>query len=476
MDEKPAPDPESAQVIISRIFRPLSRVVRLDSDRPRRPFTIGVGTVVAGFACLIAIGTLLLSLPAARVPGVEWDLLTALFTSASATCVTGLAVVDTGVYWSTFGQGVILGLIQLGGFGIMTAAMFILIIFGRPVSLKDRFAIRETTGLPRLRRVSTLIVTTIGLTVTLELVGTAILYFATRHALPDTGDGLWKTAFLSVSAFNNAGFDNLGGLGSLARFATTPTVLLTIGALVILGGLGPIVLLDLAGRRSFRYLSLQSKLVLLTTLGLLIVGFIGVFAAEFANHSTIGLMTLADKLTNSVFYSITPRTAGFSTFPIQEARDQTQILTMVLMYIGGATGGTAGGIKVGTFAVLVLATLASVRGHETVRAAGREIGHPIVYRALGVAALYMVLIMLGTLLLSITDNYPFHQVLFEAVSALGTVGLTTGMTPELSPLGRVIIIGLMFVGRIGPLVVVYVLARSAREPRYRLPEGRVGIG
>ncbi|MBI3744176.1 MAG: Trk family potassium uptake protein [Chloroflexi bacterium] len=434
-----------------------------------------MGTVVAGFLVLIAIGTILLCLPVARAPDASFDFVTSLFTATSAVCVTGLVVVDTGTHWSHFGQGVILALIQLGGLGIMTAAMSILLIFARPVSLGDRFAIRETLGLPGVRSVATLIVATVILTILLEAGGGTVLWLRLRGSgLP--GWDVWQSAFHAVSAFNNAGFDIRGTGQSLAEFTRDPVVLMTICVLVIAGGLGALVILDLAGSRSLRRLSVQSKLVLLTTLALLVAGLVATLASEYHNPATLGGFNVTGKITNAFFHSVNARTAGFSTMPMNATHDDTQFLTMALMSIGGATGGTAGGIKVGTFAVLMLVTLATAKGYTTVRVFGREIPHGVVYRALGVATLYLGVIFVGTLILSITETALFRQVFFEVFSAVGTVGLTTGITPELSTAGRSVVVALMFVGRVGPLVLVYLLTRKAREPLYHLPEARIGIG
>jgi trk system potassium uptake protein TrkH len=213
------------------------------------------------------------------------------------------------------------------------------------------------------------------------------------------------------------------------------------------------------------------------TMSLLGLGLVGTLTSEMHNPATLGGMGIGDKVVNAFFHSVNTRTAGFSTLPISGMHDDTQFLSMALMYVGGATGGTAGGIKVGTFAVLLLVTWAAARGHNAVRLFGREIPHPVVYRAFGVATLYLGVIFIGTLVLTITETgTQFRNVLFEVFSATGTVGLTTGITPELSTAGRIVVVTLMFVGRIGPLVLAYALMRAAREPLYRLPEARVGIG
>jgi trk system potassium uptake protein TrkH len=246
--------------------------------------------------------------------------------------------------------------------------------------------------------------------------------------------------------------------------------------LVIAGGLGPLVFLDLVSSRSPRQLSLQTKLVLSFSAMLLLAGTIGVLAAEYDNSATLGPLPLRDQAAGAFFHSANTRTAGFASTPTGELKDETQLLSMVLMAIGGATGGTSGGIKVGTFALLMLATIAAARGHNTVRFSNREFGHVLVYRALGVATLYLAMVIFGTMVLTVTDDMAFRSILFEVVSALSTTGLSTGITADLSVPGKCVLIVLMFAGRLGPLAVAHTLTRKAREPAYRLPEGHLGIG
>jgi trk system potassium uptake protein TrkH len=411
----------------------------------------------------------------AREPGQEWDLLNTFFTATSAVCVTGLVVVNTGTYWSTFGQAVILGLIQLGGLGIMTASMFILIILRRPVSFRDRVELQETSRLGNIRSVSGLIFVTVLVTVLFELLGAAAIWYR-LGGLQSSEGTIWFGAFHAVSAFNNAGFDLMKDFSSLTSFAQDPVFLLIISLLVIFGGLGALVLMDIVSRHSWKTFSQHSKMVLLTSAGLLTLGFVSILAAESANPKTLGPLSLADKVTNAFFHSVAARTAGFNTLQVQDFRDETQLLTMALMYIGGATGSTAGGIKVSTFAVLVLATLAAIRGYEHASAFGARLSHRLIYRALSVAASALVVIFIATLVLTISEEFPFRQMLFEVVSAFATVGLTTGITPDLSVAGKLTIIIVMFLGRLGPLTLAYALAQKVREPSYQLPERDVGIG
>ncbi len=457
------------------IYRPLTKIVTLAKKVIARPRTIGVGGVVFGFVALITIGTILLSLPAAREPGTSWSLINSLFTATSAVCLTGLVVVDTGTYWSLFGQGVILGLIQMGGLGVMTASMLILVILRRPISFTDRLEIHETTHFAKISSVGRLISLTLLITIIIEALGAFALWLQ-LGSLKSGEELLWSSIFHSVSAFNNAGFDIMKNYSSLTYFSANPAFLMTIALLVITGGLGVLVLLDALGRLLRGTFSTNSKIVLGISALLLAFGFLAIFAAEFSNAETLGVLSLPNKLTNAFFASVAARTAGFNAISIKDLHEQTGFLLMVLMFIGGATGSTAGGIKVNTFAVLALATWAAIRGYDHTSAFGYRLSHRLVYRALAVATLSMVAVFTGTVALTITEGFPFRQILFEVFSGLGTVGLTTGITPYLSTPGKFIVITLMFLGRLGPLTLAYALAQHAREPRYELPEGDISIG
>ena len=380
------PTQPSRAVVRRPLFRRRARVVRLGTQLHQPPRSIGAGTVVGGFLILIAAGAGLLSLPVALAPGEQVSAVTSLFTAVSAVTVTGLTVADTATHWSRFGQGVILALIQIGGFGIMTATMFLLVIFGRSVSLKDRFSIQQAAGLRGIRTVTTLIVASLVLTVLFEMAGSAILFIRFRELEPGAGIAVWQSLFHAVSAFNNAGFDLRGASGSLIEFRTDPLVLITIAVLIILGGLGIFTMLDVASGRSLRRITMQTKVVLAGVGILLAAGMLFVYLGEASNPATLGSLSAPDKLTNSFFHSVTPRTAGFSTMPMDATSDETQLLTMVMMFVGGVTGGTAGGIKVGTLAVLALAVWAALRGRTVIPVFGREIAPAIVYRSLTVVA------------------------------------------------------------------------------------------
>jgi trk system potassium uptake protein TrkH len=481
MNESPTPEKTErprSQGLVARtapVHRPLVKVVQLGRSVAKPPKALGVGGVVIGFLIVIFLGAILLSLPIARVPGTEWSFLTALFTSVSAVCVTGLEVTDTGVYWSTFGHAVILGLVQAGGIGVMTSSMLILILLGRPISLRDRFLVREMAGIVPVRSVGGLVVVIIIATVILELAGGAFFWYR-LHERYDSTQPIWQAAFHSISAFNNAGFEIFQEGSSLTTFAHDPLFLIVTAVLIIFGGFGMLLLMDLISKRRWRALTLSTRLVLLASVALLLFGFVSIFVFEYNNPATLGGMTIQDKATNAFFHSADTRTAGFTSISMTESNEETQFAKIALMYIGGATGSTAGGIKITTFVVLVLATFVAIRGYEHISIFGRRIGHRIVYRALSVAALFALVIFVATFILIITEPFQFRQVLFEVVSALSNVGLTLGITPDLSVAGKITIAVLMFIGRLGPLTLAYTLAQRSRERMYEAPEGDVAIG
>ena len=443
---------------------------------PRRGRPVAL-TLAYGFIGLIALGMLLLSLPVATTSGERTALIDALFTATSAVCVTGLVVHDTGTYWSGFGQAVILLLIQAGGFGFATSATLLLVTIGHRPSLRERLACgfslgAETTApgesLRLVRRFALL-------TLLVELAGALVLLPRALSFQPP-GQALWWSLFHSVSAFNNAGFDINGGYRSLTPHQRDPWVLLTIGLLVVLGGISFVVLGNLMAERRWRRLTIDSKLVLTTTVLLLATGAAAFLFIEGSNPATLGNLDWGSRLTNALFHSITPRTAGFNAVEIGALREETLFLLTGLMFIGGASGSTAGGIKVQTFALLFFAILASARGHTRVVAFGREVPHAQVYRALAVALLSIALVFVVALALALTIETRFINVWFEAVSAFGTVGLSTGITPELGTAGRLILVLTMFAGRLGPLTLALALAARARPSPVRYAQETVRLG
>ena len=447
--------------------------VRRRVRRPATPATV----LVTGFATLIAVGSALLLLPIARTPGVEADVVTALFTATSAVCVTGLVIVDTGTSWSPFGQAVILGLVQIGGFGFMTGSTLLLLVFvGGRIGLRDRLLAQASTGGLELGGVLT-IIARIGLfTVVVEAVGAIILFAAFVSGGRDAGESAWFGLFHAVTAFNNAGFDLFGGFRSVADFGTNPIVLVTLGALIVLGGLGVGIAADVVGRRRWRRLALESKIVLLTT-AVLIVGGAALFALlEWSNPATLGAIPVEHRPLNALFESVTLRSAGFAVLDQGKLGEPALLIAMALMFIGGASGSTAGGIKVNTFSVLLIAIVSTVRGTPGAEAFGRRIPTEVIFRALSVALLSVAFVFVVAFGIVLVAGTPFVDTIFETLSGFGTVGLTTGITPELPPMAHILEIIAMFVGRLGPLTLALALAARQRPDAYRPARESMRIG
>lgn len=428
-----------------------------------------------GFAVIILTGAILLSLPLAAADGRPVPFLDALFTATSATCVTGLVVVDTGTRFSTFGQLVILTLIQIGGLGFMAVATIIMVLLGRRITLRDRLLIREAFNQVSLAGMVALVRAVIFLTLAVELSGALLLSldFVPRFGW---GRGLYYSLFHAVSAFNNAGFDLMGGFRSFTSFVGNPLVSLTIAGLLIIGGLGFSVLIELVHLRSFRDLSLHAKLVLVTTAVLLLTGISLILMLEWNNPRTLGHLPFGVRLLASFFQSATPRTAGFNTLDIGSLRPATLLILIVLMFIGASPGSTGGGVKTTTVGTLVATVWSTVRGQEEIGFFERRIPVELVLRALTIVSLSLGLLLAVTLGLTIVEPFPFLSLLFEATSAFGTVGLSTGITPYLSKAGRVLLIVLMYTGRLGPLTLTVAMAHHGRAVAVKHPEERIIVG
>jgi trk system potassium uptake protein TrkH len=461
---------------VFRIPRPSQWQVMLPSIvRPRAGGGISTTIIAYGFAAVILVGTLLLMLPIATVDRVSTHPTTALFTATSSVCVTGLVVVDTNDYWGPFGQAVILALIQIGGFGFMTTATIVLLALGRRIGLRERLLIKEAMGVTQLGGVVRIVRQLLFFTLIAEVLGSALIYLRLSTQF-SRGQAIWKSVFHSISAFNNAGFDLFGGFNSLTGFQSDPLILLTTAGLVILGGISYMVVLDLIRKRSLAHLTLDSKMVLTTTVFLLAFGTIVILLTEMSNPATLGHLTLTQKILNSFFQSVTPRTAGFNSLETGSFAVYSLFFTMLLMFIGGASGSTAGGIKVNTFGLLAATIVSTVRGDENPTAFQREINTEQIHRALTLVILSVVFIFVIVFCLTITEKIDFIDLLFETISAFGTVGLTTGITPLLSTAGRVFIILTMFVGRIGPLTLILSLTLRQRRTDFSFPREAVRIG
>lgn len=460
---------------VLRRARRITETVELRRPRIRRERAPSPLIVVWGLLGLIVVGTLLLSLPVATASGDMADPLTALFTATSAACVTGLVVVDTQEHWSLFGEATILLLIQLGGLGFLTSSTLILLAMGRQLSLRDRLLVREAMGDVQLGYVLPLLRRIVAYALAVEAVGAVLLagYFLTFESPPVA---IWYGVFHSISAFNNAGLDLFGGFHSLTGFHDETALILVVSTLIVLGGLGYVVVADLWRRRRFSRMALDSKLILVTSAALLVVGGVGFFAMERHNGATLGALPLPQALMQAWFFAVTPRTAGFATLNVADFQDETLFFLMGLMFIGAAPGSTAGGIKVTSLALLAAAVISAAKGRTHVVAFEREIPQAVVMRALTVAALGLVIVANAALALTVTETFSFIDILFETTSAFGTVGLSTGITPELSTAGRLLVIATMFVGRLGPLTLAFALARRAEQSRLRYGEEPVRIG
>ena len=433
--------------------------------------------MAGAFVAAALAGAAILMLPFATEDGGSASPLEALFTATSAVCVTGLTVVDTAEHWSTFGEVVILGLIQVGGLGIMTLSAIVVLTLARRLGLRQRLIAAASTGTFELGQVRAVLGGVVRVTVVAEVLVATILFlrFWLAHDHP-AGQAAYHGVFHSVSAFNNAGFSLYRD--NLAAFAGDAVILLTVGVAVIVGGIGYPVWLQVSRRpRQPRAWDLHTKLTLSTTLFLLVVGAAAITWLEWTNPATLGGMSTPKAVLNGFFHGLTPRTAGFNTLDMGAVAEPTRLVTEVLMFIGGGSGSTAGGIKVTTFAVLAFVIWAEARGEADVVVFRRRVGVGIHRQALSVALLALVVVVTSTiLLLRLAGDLDPTAVRFETISALGTVGLSTGITPDLPGSSQVVMIGLMLLGRVGPPTLFAALVLRESERLYRYPEERPLVG
>lgn len=467
--------------------RPGDRRVRVELVKPqayevraprriRRPPSPAV-VLIAGFAVLIAIGAVVLMLPVASADGRWTEPLVALFTATSAVCVTGLVVVDTGTYWSAFGHLAIVVLIQIGGFGFMTGSTLLLfLLVGRRTGLRDRVLVQASTGTPDLGSVTAVVRRVALFTVLAEGIGTAALAIAFFARGSDLPGAVWSGLFHAVSAFNNAGFDLMGDFRSLTEFADEPPVPIVIAVLFVLGGLGYAIVGDVIAKRRWKRWALETKVVVLTSVVLLVGGAAMIALLEWSNPATLGGLEPGHRVVNALFTSATARTAGFNTLETGLLLESSLIILIALMFVGGASGSTAGGIKVNTFSLLLIAILSTARGEPSANAFGRRIPHIVVYRAMSVALLSIAVAFVVGVGLELSAGGALIDRAFEAISALGTVGLSTGLTPDLSDPARLLIVAAMFAGRLGPLTLVLALTARARPVSHRPAAETMRIG
>ncbi|AJQ27858.1 TrkH family potassium uptake protein [Pelosinus fermentans] len=427
-----------------------------------------------GFAGLIVTGALLLMTPMASATGQGLSFIDALFTATSAVCVTGLVVVDTGTYFSIFGQMVIIVLIQAGALGIMTMATLMALIMRRKIQLRERLIMQEALNHMTVSGVVRITQYIIFATFFLEFIGGTILAI---HWYSDLGStGIYYGYWHAISSFCNAGFDLFGNFSSLTRYVDDVTVNLTVTSLIILGGLGFTVIFDVWNNRRWKKLSLHTKLVLITTLVLLIFGTVVILLLEMNNSETLGELSWKGKILASYFQSVAPRTAGYNTVDIGKMQDATLFFTIILMFIGASPASTGGGVKTTTLGVMIAAIWALITGKHDAEIFRRRINQNIIYKAFTVFFIAATLVIIVTMMMSISEEFSFLRILFEVVSAFGTVGLSTGITSSLTVHGKLWLIITMFAGRIGPVTFVLALALRSRKGAIHYPEGKINIG
>lgn len=418
----------------------------------------------------------MLSLPIATAGDGAAPFMTAFFTATSAVAVTGLIVEDTPTYWSMPGQIIVLLLFQIGGFGIMTAATLLGLVAGRGFNLRARMATQVERRRLDIGDAQSVLKLVLVITLVVEAAVAAILTLRLRFAYDNEWDeALWHGVFQAISAFNNAGFSSYSD--SIIGFQSDWLILTPIMIAVIITALGFPVMQELRERPlAFRKWTLHSKITVLATILLLVVGWAGLLMAEWSNPDTLGPMGLGTKSLNAAFHSVMPRTAGFNSLDVGSFRDETLMGNYLLMFIGGGSAGTAGGIKITTFAVLLAVVVSQVRGQRDVVLFGRRLGHDIERQALSVVILALILIAGATAILLTITQLSLQDALFETISAFSTVGLSTGVTADLPPLGQLVIIALMFIGRVGTITVATALALGDARRSFRYPEENPIVG
>ncbi|WP_231554434.1 TrkH family potassium uptake protein [Arthrobacter sp. L77] len=446
--------------------------VRLERLGPRHPAQV----IVLGFGAAILVGTVLLMLPSSKVGEGGATFLEALFTATSAVCVTGLIVVDTPVYWTGAGQVIILGLIQVGGFGIMAFASLLGVLLARRMGLRSRISAAAETKSVGFGDVRSVLLGVLRITLVVESV-TAVLLAARfgLHYNHNLGEAVWLGIFHAVSAFNNAGFalfsDNLIG------FAGDPWICLPICAAVIVGGLGFPVLFEL--RRHFRYprkWHMTTKLVLSGTVVLLVLGTVFITLVEWSNPATLGALRPQERILAGFFQSTMTRTAGFNSVDFAQLDPVTLLAMDVLMFIGGGPAGTAGGLKITTFGVLFFILYTEITGGTAVNVFGKRLPRSVHRQAISIVLLAVGLVTTATMFLMLTTDFGLDRILFEVVSAFATVGLSTGITAGIPPAGQVVLILVMFAGRLGPVTLATALALRSKPLYYEYPKERPLIG
>ena len=413
--------------------------------------------ILLSFLATILLGSLLLSLPISSANGKSVSYIDALFTATTSTCVTGLVTLPVFTTWSTFGQIIILILIQIGGLGVITIMSGLMLLINKKMGISDRLLIQDSFNLNTMQGLSNFVKKVLLGTLIIEMLG-AILYMLVF--IPEFGaKGIWISIFTSVSAFCNAGIDIIGET-SLCNYATNPIINSVTSLLIILGGLGYIVWWDIIrvfktrsskNKKIFRHLSLHSKIAIFFSLFLIFFGGVLIFAFEYNNPLTIGNMSLFDKIQVSLFQSVTTRTAGFASIPQENLTNASSLISLILMLIGGSPVGTAGGIKTVTLVVLIVSAIATIKNKNNATLFNRKISEASIKKAIAVTIAFISICTLSTLMLMMTNDKPFLDIIYETVSATATVGLSRNLTSNLNEIGKIIIIITMYFGRVGPI-------------------------
>ncbi len=428
--------------------------------------------IIFGFAGAIILGTILLMLPISSASGNMTPFSDALFTSTSAVCVTGLVVHDTATHWSMFGQFVILLMIQIGGLGIVTLSVAMAMLAGRKIGLMQRSTLQDAISAPKVGGIVKLTGFILKTTFVIELVGAIIL--STVFCREFGVKGIWLGIFHSVSAFCNAGFDLMGTkapFSSLTSYSAQPLINAVIMLLIIIGGIGFLVWEDIkTNKHHIKKYRMQTKVVLSATLFLIIAPAIYFYFAEFNN------LSMSERILNSLFQSVTPRTAGFNTADLTKISGIGQVITIILMLIGGSPGSTAGGMKTTTVAVLIFSAISVFRKKDDVECFGRRIADATLKNAAAILLMYLLLFLIGGLIISGVENLPLMDCLFESASAIGTVGLTLGITPNVGTISRIVLIGLMFFGRVGGLTLIFAALSRKQQNVSKKPQERITVG
>ena len=444
----------------------LNRKIQNSTENPA--FVLAIG-----FLILITIGGLILSTSFVTQSGHRTGIIDSFFIAASASCVTGLSPVNTAEHWNFMGQLVIILLIQIGGLGIMTIASLIPLLLRKKIGIRSRIILKEqlnaesTEGMIRLFRY------VLAFTLAVESIGAVLLSF---RFIPSYGmkTGIWYSIFHSISAFCNAGFDTLGD--SLYPLRSDYLVNITIMALIVIGGLGFMVTSELYYKRSLKNLSTHTKLVLMTTIFLIVIGALGFFIIESGDGGVLQKESLGAGILESFFQSVSARTAGFYSVELGKIKESTALVLIILMFIGGSPGSTAGGVKTTTFAILFLATASVIKNEKEPVIFKRRISDQSIKKALSIVFISMFIVLIVSFFISLIDGFSFIDILYETVSALATVGATRGITPELSKIAKILIGFCMYLGRVGPMTMAFAFGLKTDEKLIRYPESFISIG